>query len=947
MSFLKKLFGQNKEPESLKPDLAAPPPPVSPRRAPQPASNDFYPPFTRIAGRYEVISHPLMGGMGIVYLCNDLQKDRPVALKTFRPELLPDRAARGRFLKEGQLWVTLGAYPHVVQCYEVFYQDPVVFLVLELVAKNAGREDASLHAWMEPGKGLAVETTLLFALQVVRGMVHACEKIPGFVHRDLKPENLLVGADRLTGWKVNRLRITDFGLAKALALGDQPSAVSNSRSNLSSVQHTHGIVGTPYYMAPEQWQPGAAVSTATDVYALGCILYEMLNGRRAFDERSLPALQRAHCAAARPLLDSKVPGAAAQVVTRCLAVEAGERYGEWGDVEEALAGALQDLEYGAAPRAVSGAELGRAERVWQGWSQNAMGASYLDMGHAEAAAERFVQAQEIGRAEGEREMEGAALGNLGLVYADLGDARQAISYYEQALVIAREIGDRSGEVAALGNLGNAYADLSDAQRAISYCEQQLVIMREIGDRRGEGAALVNLGLAYADLSDARRAIGYYEQALAIDREIGDRRGEGAALVNLGLAYADLSDDQRAIGYYEQSLVIDREIGNRRGEGAALGNLGVAYKNLGNARRAIECYEQALAIDREIGNRRGEGNDLGNLGNAYSNLGDAQRAIEYYEQALVILREIGGRREAAVALCNLGNAYADLRDARRAIGYYEQALVIDREIGDRRGEGDDLGNLGLTYVDLGDTRRAIGYYEQQLVIVREIDDRRREGAVLDHLGRAYARLGDDRQAIGYYEQQLEIALEIGDRSDEGNALGNLGNAYARLGDDRQAIGYYEQRLEITRQIGDQMGEATASFNMARLYFQQRQPERALPLAQHATRLYTQTGHARHAQMVQELVADFQGGGAPPAAGGPAPEEILAGFAPLIEAAVLATRGSQAARRAVEDAFGQLEQNGWRVPAPIRRIWAGERDAAALTQGLDPNSALIVSEVLRRV
>jgi len=174
-----------------------------------------FPPGTRI-GRYEIAGRPLMGGMGIVYLCLDTETDRPVALKTFRPKLLPNRAARDRFLREGTTWVDLGAHPHVVQCYDVLYIDSEVYLVLELVAKEQGRDDASLRSWLTPGQPLPLEQVLLFALQIARGMSHAAVTIPGFVHRDLKPENILIGADYLSRAPVNRVRVTDFGLATIL-----------------------------------------------------------------------------------------------------------------------------------------------------------------------------------------------------------------------------------------------------------------------------------------------------------------------------------------------------------------------------------------------------------------------------------------------------------------------------------------------------------------------------------------------------------------------------------------------------------------------------------------------------------------------------------------------------------------------------------------------------------
>jgi tetratricopeptide (TPR) repeat protein len=674
----------------------------------------IYPPGTRI-DHCEIAGRPMMGGMGIVYICNDLEQDRPVALKTFKPKFLPDRAARDRFLREGTAWVDLGAHPHVVRCHEVL-KTPVgdeVYLVLELVAREQGREDASLRAWLTPGQPLAVEQALLFALQIARGMQHATATISGFVHRDLKPENVLVGADRLPGTEpsqpgANRLRVTDFGLAAVLEAGSGEYGAGGDEASgeaLRNTQLTHGIVGTPLYMAPEQWR-GERVSVATDVYALGCMLQEMAAGQRAAPGRSLTALQRAHCQGdLRPLPD-RLPDEVRTLLTRCLALEPGERYGGWEQVEEALVSAYEGMAGRPTPAAAAAVDLSRAERVQAGWSYNAMGASYLDIGKAETAAGYFERAQEAGQAEGDRQLEGAALGNLGSAYLQLGDARRAIGFYEQALEILREIGDRRGEGNALGNLGVAYADLGDARRAIDFYEQCLTIHREIGDRRGEGNALGNLGNAYADLGDARRAIGFYEQALEILREIGDRRGEGADLGNLGLAYADLGDARRAIGYYEQALEISREIGDRRGEGKDLGNLGIAYKNLGDARRAIQYHEQALAVAREIGDRRGEGNALVGLGNAYLQLGDARRAIGFYEQYLEIACEIGDRHGEGNALGNLGLAYARLGDARRAIGYYEEAIVIRREIGDLSGVAIDSYNMANLYRQQGEIERAI-------------------------------------------------------------------------------------------------------------------------------------------------------------------------------------------------------------------------------------------------
>jgi len=749
-----------------------------------------------IAGRYEVAGRPMMGGMGIVYVCLDRKENRPVALKAFKPEYLPDRAARDRFLREGTAWVDLGVHPHVVRCYEVecIGDGTEVYLVLELIAKEQNYPDASLRSWLIPGRPLPVKTALPFALQIARGLQHAVERLPGFVHRDLKPENVLVDADQLPGWSVNRLRVTDFGLATVLAASAQPSAVSDQPGPtpdpeyaLRHTQLTRGIVGTPLYMAPEQWR-GEPVGVYTDVYALGCILYELLTGQRAVTGKTIMALRRAHCVGEIQALPDSVLAPVRELVTRCVVLDPAARYAEWAIVETDLAATLAAMTGRDAPVPVTAAALSREERVVAGWSYCELGVSYLNLGKAEVA----------------------------------------VSYSERA-------------------------------RAVSIAE---------GDRPLEWAALTHLGLAYAGLGDARHALGYHEQALAIACEIGGRLEEGHALGNLGSAYLQLGDTRRAIGYFEQALAIHREIGDRPGEGNDLGGLGVAYKNLGEARHAIEYYEQQLAIAHELGDRRREGMALGNLGAAYLLLGEVQRAI----------------------------------------GYDEYALAIDREIGDRRGEGAVLGNLGLAYWQLGDARRAVGYYEQAVAVAREIGDRREEETI----------------------------------------LGNLGSAYLLLGDARRALGHFEQALAIAREIGNAIRVAYVSFRMAFLYAQQGDVAHALPLAQEAARIYTQIGHAQHAQRAQELIELItQPQGSESISDSLSPAQILQLSAPVIRDAVAATQGNHRARAKLNNALGMLEQSGWHITDPIRRIWAGERDEAALTAGIDANSALIVREILRQL
>jgi tetratricopeptide (TPR) repeat protein len=626
----------------------------------------FYPSGSIINNRYEVVQGPLekkslMGGMGLVYLCADRDENgRPVALKTFQPQFLPDRAARDRFLREGDTWLKLGRHPHIVRCYEVFGLaiGPEVFFALELVAEAEGKKDASLRCWLRPegiqrpGIALPPEQALRFALHMVRGMKQATTKISGLVHRDLKPENVLVGRD-------GNARITDFGLASAFQaigqvkekqMGEEIPATGRIRTQL-----TGGIAGTPLYMAPEQWI-GKALDVRTDIYAFGCILYEMLTGQLAVDDGSHRSLKEVHQQGWFARNRDQLPPDLVDLLGRCAAVPKEERYKDWAELESVLMVAYEKESGKILPELPVTEVETSTERVATGWSYNTIGTSYFEMGNFVAAKDYFEKMLNVAKMEKNIKLEGAALINMGLAYYTLSEFRLAIENYKHALAITREIRDQYGESAALGNLGNVYTDLGEFLLAIENYEKALAIAREIGDRQGEGNALSGMGNIYYLLDDLPQAIEFHKRRLTISRAIGDRQGEGQALGNLGLAYHQLGEVQQAIEFQEKRLTITREIGDRQGEGEALGNLGIIYSQLGEEQKAITYFEQDLAITRELGDRQGEGTTLGNLGIVYDNLGKIQKAIEYYQQHLAIAEEIGDIMGAARTYLNLAHLY---------------------------------------------------------------------------------------------------------------------------------------------------------------------------------------------------------------------------------------------------------------------------------------------------
>lgn len=617
-------------------------------------------------GAHRIISEPMKGGMGVVYPCHDLENDRAVALKTFKSEYLSNVAARERFLREGTAWVELGKHPNIVQCYDVKSYESIPYLVLEYVPKNENRRDASLRNWQHAPLHLA--QALIFTIQIARGLAHASEKIPGFVHRDLKPENILVGADKLPGTRYNRLRVTDFGLVAVFSLGDQILNIDNQETSdvasstlLYRTHVTHGGAGTPPYMAPEQWR-GDPVGAYTDVYALGCILYEMLTGELAAGKNEAE-WRRNHCEGKLGAIPSNLPNEVVVFLKSCLAKDVQKRYQSWAEVLPVLESICGQL----------------------GLSLPASGQEYANI----TSQEDVVSSYNI----------------LGISYADIGDAQTSIKYFEKALIMFRKINDKLGESTALGNLGVSHSKLGNTQIAIEFHQKRLEILKVIGDKHEEGITLGNLGNCYYLLGDVHQAASYYEQQLVIARNTKDRGMEGAAMGNLGVAHLFFGDPKRALKYHEEHLRITQETGDELREGNALGNLGEVYMNLGDFHKALEHHNKAKEIKHRYADRHGESRALGNLGRAYQMMGDTKAAISYFEQCFELTYQINDKQGQAIALGNLGSTFASIGNIKRALQYFEKAKIIQSELGDLNGLALTSLNMAKLYLMEGNDTQA--------------------------------------------------------------------------------------------------------------------------------------------------------------------------------------------------------------------------------------------------
>ncbi|HYN09625.1 MAG TPA: protein kinase [Vicinamibacterales bacterium] len=283
-------------------------------------------PGTRL-GAYEIVSLLGVGGMGEVYRARDPRLQREIALKVLPDIAAADPARRERFRREA-LSVAALNHPHIVTIHSVEDADSTLFLTMELVS---GR---SLADALQPG-GLPLARVLTIGIAIADAMAAAHQN--GITHRDLKPANIMLGE----GAQAGRIKVLDFGLAKAIEPGvrSSESGTGNSLTITSPARTQPGVIlGTVAYMSPEQAE-GRAVDSRSDLFSLGVVLYEMATGQRPFSgDTDLSILSSILRDTPRPVteINAALPRDFERIVRRALAKDPERRYQDARDLRNDL-----------------------------------------------------------------------------------------------------------------------------------------------------------------------------------------------------------------------------------------------------------------------------------------------------------------------------------------------------------------------------------------------------------------------------------------------------------------------------------------------------------------------------------------------------------------------------------------------------------------------------------
>ena len=270
-------------------------------------------------GSYEILTPIGAGGMGEVYRARDTRLDRDVAIKVLPPQLALDPETLARFEREAKAVAAL-SHPNILAIHDFGRHGDTSYAAMELL------EGETLRERMSTGAGVTPRKVIDIASQIARGLAAAHDR--GIVHRDLKPENIFVTTD-------GRVKILDFGLARPMAAAENSG--SNSKTELRATD-PGTVLGTVGYMSPEQVR-GQTADHRSDIFSLGCVLYELATRRRAFDRDTPAETMTAILREDPPELprdDAAIPAAVDPVIRHCLEKRPEERFQSAHDLAFAL-----------------------------------------------------------------------------------------------------------------------------------------------------------------------------------------------------------------------------------------------------------------------------------------------------------------------------------------------------------------------------------------------------------------------------------------------------------------------------------------------------------------------------------------------------------------------------------------------------------------------------------
>jgi serine/threonine protein kinase len=761
---------------------------------------------------YRIIEPLGEGGMGTVYLAEDILLGRRVAVKfPFPPTQEHD--FHSRFLREARAISEL-SHPSIATLFDYGEtSDGQPFLVMELARGQ------TLSDLIKKGKlNLASAVKIVGEVATALGEAHARHVI----HRDIKPSNIMVD-------ERGRVKVLDFGLAKQLNQNQGLSSEPEALTLLSAKTGSGVVLGTPAYLSPEQ-ATGGQVDGRSDLFALGAVLYESITGQMPFAGNTLIEI------ASKVLqvdpdppsqLNSRVPSQLDFVALKALAKKPDKRYQTAAEMSADLQ-AVADLLHDDSSQTLIHRTLqpsfaghsGTLSNLSQILQRPRIPIYYILIALVVAIAAGAIGFRWLRPTPHQPPAEAQRWYEVGTNALREGSYYQASKAVEQALAIDDQY------MLAHARLAEALVELDYVDRA-----KDELLRVTAADRSGfAGIDLLYLDAITATVRhDFPKAIEFYKQ-IAQSAAANDKP---YVLVDLGRAYEKNEEIQKAIDNYAEATTRNPQyptaflrlgiLQGRQDQASALASLAKAeaiYQALGNLEGRAEVafqrgflfnkgnkladaqvqLDQALSLARAADNKSQEIKTLLQLSSLTLDLGEMPKATEYAQQAIELAQKNGMDNLATRGLVDLGNAFLIRGEYGEAEKYLTQALAAAQRNKARRNEARASFSLASLRVQQSNPDEALRYLQPALAFYQQGGYRTEAAFGLGLMARANMQKGDYEAALRADQELLQIAQQTNDQSQIAFAHGEMGSALSRQEKYPEALDHYNQAYAILKTDG---------------------------------------------------------------------------------------------------------------------------------------------------
>ena len=771
---------------------------------------------------YRILSLLGEGGMGTVYLAEDVRLGRRVAVKIPHAPPAEHNLYHARFLREARSISAL-SHPNIATLFDYGETpDGKPYIVMELVE---GRELSDLIS----GDGLTIERALEIIEDVADALGEAHRR--GIIHRDIKPSNVIVN-------ERGEVKVLDFGLAKLVGAEHEAAGHAPEAKTMQRLQTRSDVMlGTPLYLSPEQAR-GTAVDARSDLFALGALLYECVAGRPAFAGATVVeiAAQVLHVTPPPPSkFNPAVPRALDRVACKALAKDPAGRYQSAEEFAAALAEArlkvssagngnarTQRLTLDAAqsgtehqsalvtlsdnlrrPRlslVAAGVAVALALLGFWGLSRWWRPSTHKPSPEAANYVERGVDFMRDGaywQASKTLTRAAEADDRYALAHARLAEAWTELDYLDKAnyelVRVAQLVPDRS----VLPERERLYLDAVTSTATRDFAQARKAYEEIARQTPGEAYAYVDLGRACEKAEDAKCAVENYLKATQLDA------GYATAYLRVGILYTRQQEYQSAAAAFDRAESIYADAGVAEGRAEVFYRRGYMLRAVGNNAEARSQLSQSLALARANGFETQQINALLQLSAVAYAENDATQSTAYAREAFELAQAKGMENLVALSLVDLGNTFYARGDNVEAEKYFRQGLEFAERNKAQRVRAKALANLGGLYIQQGKTDEGVRHVEQALAFYQSGGYRQEAQRVLAMLARANRQRGNYAEALRILEQQLDLADKAGDPAQVALAHTEIGNVLVKQEDYPGALRHFEESYRIEKTLGNEL------------------------------------------------------------------------------------------------------------------------------------------------